>query len=73
MIRASLLRCLGAGVALVAVNAPAKYAVRVDVDPNSLAAYGIGIDEAAMRDRYPLAYAYLERFRPRGQFSHYRG
>ena len=35
------------GVAQVSVNAPQKYAVRVDVNPNSLAAYGLGIDEAA--------------------------
>jgi hydrophobic/amphiphilic exporter-1 (mainly G- bacteria), HAE1 family len=35
------------GVAQVNVNSPAKYAVRVDLDPRSLAAYGIGIDEMA--------------------------
>ena len=35
------------GVAQVEVFGSAKYAVRVDLDPRSLSAYGIGIDEAA--------------------------
>ena len=35
------------GVAQVQVFGAARYAVRVDVDPRQLAAYGIGIDEVA--------------------------
>jgi HAE1 family hydrophobic/amphiphilic exporter-1 len=35
------------GVAQVNVNGSRKYAVRVDVDPRELGAYGIGIDEIA--------------------------
>src|SRR5207245_543426 len=35
------------GVAQVEVFGAAKYAVRVDLDPRNLSAYGIGIDEAA--------------------------
>jgi len=35
------------GVAQVQVFGAARYAVRVDVDPRELAAYGIGIDEVA--------------------------
>src|SRR5207247_8225098 len=35
------------GVAQVEVFGSTKYAVRVDLDPRSLSAYGIGIDEAA--------------------------
>src|SRR5262249_54846450 len=35
------------GVAQVAVVGAARYAVRVDVDPLRLAAYGIGLDEVA--------------------------
>ena len=36
-----------AGVAQVTVNGSAKYAVRIQLDPNQLAARGIGIDEVA--------------------------
>ena len=35
------------GVAQVEVFGAAKYAVRIDLDPRKLSAYGIGIDEAA--------------------------
>ncbi len=35
------------GVAQVQVFGPARYAVRVDLDPRQLASYGIGIDEVA--------------------------
>ena len=35
------------GVAQVQVYGAAKYAVRIDVDPKKLAAYGLGIDEVA--------------------------
>ena len=35
------------GVAQVQVGGAAKYAVRIDLDPRNLSAYGIGIDEAA--------------------------
>ena len=35
------------GVAQVQVFGAAKYAVRIDLDPRKLSAYGIGIDEAA--------------------------
>ena len=35
------------GVAQVQVFGAAKYAVRIDLDPRNLSAYGIGIDEAA--------------------------
>ena len=35
------------GVAQVQVCGAAKYAVRIDLDPRNLSAYGIGIDEAA--------------------------
>ena len=35
------------GVAQVQVFGAARYAVRVDLDPRQLAAYGIGIDEVA--------------------------
>src|SRR4030095_15005870 len=35
------------GVAQVQVFGQAKYAVRIDVDPRKLAAYGLGLDEVA--------------------------
>src|SRR5439155_10294272 len=35
------------GVAQVGVFGAAKYAVRIDVDPRKLSAYGVGIDELA--------------------------
>jgi len=39
------------GVSRVQVMGEQKYAVRVQVDPDKLAAHNIGIDEGAARDR----------------------